>query len=110
MSRKRQNSFSVKEPATAAVKNGVIRALSAQQINGKANRVTCNRVIGVVQLTEQVDEEKVINAIKELANSKHVLIGKASDDSHGFTKKKLSFYQRTILLIKTETFSDEQRS
>ena len=107
MSRKRQNSFSVKGLATAAVKNGVIRALTGQQISGKGKqRVTCNRIIGIVQLTEQVDKDTVMNAIKELANSEHVLIGNAADDSHGFKRKRLTFTQRTILLIKIATFYD----
>ena len=111
MAKKRLNQLRVTGPTTDAVKKAVTEELNRQQKN-KTKHVKCGQIIDVVIQKEETDEDMVVNAIKELANSNHVMLGKFRFDENngGRMKNKKMFHslrefrKLNILLVNNITF------
>ena len=114
MAKKRLNQLRVKGPTTDAVKKSVTEELNRQQ-KDKTKHVKCGQIIDVVLQKEETDEDMVVNAIKELANSNHVMLGKfCFDENNGRMKNEMKnkkmfhslreFRKLNILLVNKVTF------
>ena len=93
--------------SSAAVKNAIIGAIGSEEAK-LVKRLSCGHIVEIIQMTQEFDDEEIINGIKQLANDDYIQLGrglKRRPYKNG-TRYDIKFTSRRIL--KSSFMPDEK--